>query len=475
MPRKSKTNGTHPPQDAVIFVPSIGNEWTDQSLELIARKMSRALALQEGGRVAYTIDLQDEDNFGGGTETMKFYSISRSDPNVGTKEKILDLYEMNYRSLLIHDFEQRTLLVKSVVVLLTVISNIGRVFGAFFRSWLVWLGPKPTPYEKGKDAEYVESRRHHNATGITWLEKLQALYALVIFSMISAYMILLFLSSVGIIATAIASAGAAAANGGAAFDPASVIQSVVNTPFGGLASLFLAVVTLVAGVTHNQVREFILGIIVDYICMVDYINDDADEGQKRKLIAQLQDFMDRIDHHANGGYRRYAIVSFSFGSIVALDTLFPKEERERSVVVDKTSVLFTIGSPFDLIRSFWSTYFEKRNVCDLNLEWWNIFSPLDLLGSNFRNDDKADHPVESFIFKSGELCEIGFKPQNIQYGGDAPIRLSLRFLLLYALRAHSIYWDKSNDNSDAFEHVIRNLYPPAVPNSQPVNAQVQVP
>lgn len=474
MTRTQRQNGASSKPDAVVFVPSIGEEWTDQSLELIARKMSRALALQKGGRIQYTIDLQDVDKFGGGTETVKLYSISEVDPNAKTKVKVFDLYEMNYRKEMIQNFEQKTLLIKSLEVLLTVISNMGRVFGAFFRSFTVRR--TNVQYQKGKDQEWVEAKRKQNAAGITWLEKLQALYALVIFSMIAAYLILLFVSAVGVITAAGVKAVDALASGGGSFDPVAVVQAVVSTPLGSLASLFLAVVTLLAGVTHKQVSEFILGMIVDYICMVNYLNEDQNEGQRRKLIGQLQKFMDDIDYHSNSGYGRYVIVAFSFGSIIALDALFPKEGNRRGEVAGKTAVLFTIGSPFDLIRSFWNNFFEKRDVCGLELEWWNIFSRLDLLGSNFRNDDSAEDPHESYIFKSGELCETGVKPKNIQYGGDMPIKLSFDFLLLAALRAHAIYWDTHTDHSDAFAHVIERLYPPTPPASpQPIGAQVQVP
>src|SRR5690606_1059680 len=274
-------------------------EWTDQSLELIARKMSRALALQKGGRIQYTIDLQDVDKFGGGTETVKLYSISEVDPNAKTKVKVFDLYEMNYRKEMIQNFEQKTLLIKSLEVLLTVISNMGRVFGAFFRSFTVRR--TNVQYQKGKDQEWVEAKRKQNAAGITWLEKLQALYALVIFSMIAAYLILLFVSAVGVITAAGVKAVDALASGGGSFDPVAVVQAVVSTPLGSLASLFLAVVTLLAGVTHKQVSEFILGMIVDYICVVNYLNEDQNEGQRRKLIGQLQKFMDDIDYHSNSG------------------------------------------------------------------------------------------------------------------------------------------------------------------------------
>src|SRR5690606_23966002 len=255
MTRTQRQNGASSKPDAVVFVPSIGEEWTDQSLELIARKMSRALALQKGGRIQYTIDLQDVDKFGGGTETVKLYSISEVDPNftidlqdvdkfgggtetvklysisevdpnAKTKVKVFDLYEMNYRKEMIQNFEQKTLLIKSLEVLLTVISNMGRVFGAFFRSFTVRR--TNVQYQKGKDQEWVEAKRKQNAAGITWLEKLQALYALVIFSMIAAYLILLFVSAVGVITAAGVKAVDALASGGGSFDPVAVVQAVVS-------------------------------------------------------------------------------------------------------------------------------------------------------------------------------------------------------------------------------------------------------
>lgn len=89
------------------------------------------------------------------------------------------------------------------------------------------------------------------------------------------------------------------------------------------------------------------------------------------------------------------VLSYSFGSIVTIDALFPRNSQvERRSLAQLTS-LVTIGSPVDFIRLYYPDHFEDREeprVADL--EWLNIFTAGDVFGSDFKGDvgGKAEAP-----------------------------------------------------------------------------------
>jgi hypothetical protein len=62
--------------------------------------------------------------------------------------------------------------------------------------------------------------------------------------------------------------------------------------------------------------------------------------------------------------------------------------KETGRAFQSVHTLVTIGCPFDFVRTFWSDYFdESRDYTDkVPLRWLNVYSPVDVLGSNFRND-----------------------------------------------------------------------------------------
>jgi hypothetical protein len=185
----------------------------------------------------------------------------------------------------------------------------------------------------------------------------------------------------------------------------------------------------------------------------------------QEIGGQLEELVGYIDSQATNGQATYGkiyIVAYSFGSILALNSLFPVG-NEPSLRLNNVDTLVTIGCPFDLIRLYWPHYFEERWVrASKSLRWTNIYAPVDILGSNFRNDQTITESDRSI--KLSDRCK-GRKtptPDNVAYQrGVSPKDLSvIDILTLVGLRTHTTYWKADYKCEEScFSDVIAELYP----------------
>lgn len=143
---------------------------------------------------------------------------------------------------------------------------------------------------------------------------------------------------------------------------------------------------------------------------------------------------------------RIDVVGYSMGSLIALDAIFPGQGMKPSRASHITS-LSTIGCPFDLVRTLWPRYFAHRTSTGPNVPWFNVYSPIDLLGSNFRNDTRTDDPPSHGINHpdpSGDSTPARetFRPkQSLAYDHANRTDVGLiDALLLRAFSAHAQYW-----------------------------------
>lgn len=143
---------------------------------------------------------------------------------------------------------------------------------------------------------------------------------------------------------------------------------------------------------------------------------------------------------------------YSFGSVLAIDAIFPYESEPSTRIKNNITKLVTIGCPFDFIEIYWSNYFSDRKYTNLSLRsWHNINSDLDVLSTKF-----SGFPVKQNKFiKSKEFWE---KLGNIDitYNMVNPRQVSyIQMLLFYGLKAHQMYWDKHVDSSSCMSSIVK--------------------
>ena len=125
------------------------------------------------------------------------------------------------------------------------------------------------------------------------------------------------------------------------------------------------------------------------------------ERLRNGLHRQLKKLLERCNN--SNEYEHVHFVSFSFGTCLAIDALFPIEDPSAEVARDGENVfsrvdhLVTFGCPFDVVSAYTSAcwlpgYYKGRfNRQGRALDWTNIFLRGDFLASNFRDDTLVEN------------------------------------------------------------------------------------
>ena len=439
-----------PGRDCIVYLPGMGeSSRMDQTVDGLAHILASALALNAADRTA---------TFSAKVRAVEDLSLCKGE--VGTiyrKDEqgdypVIDIYRLDYRGTLIERYENRNLLVKTLLLLLALPGGLLRVLRAML---------------PGRSAK-------------TRAEKFQLLYALGILCMLVVYLAILFgavwttIQDARRVSTTISSQKAKTAK--TASDSPNPSQADTPPPetnkktvFGRLAQ---AVVVLWAAIglflpPKFNLKDMISKAAVDYVCLIYYLK----LGEQRNIIVgRLETLIDKISQRSENerkkgsgdAYRHIHLVAYSFGSIVALDTMFPAD-REPGRPLEAVDTLVTIGCPFDFVRALWPSYFDTRREYDekRQVRWLNVYSPLDTLGSNFRNDPRKADP------------NINIRAEQIAPGSDVPAPTNVPFkegldlselswmssFTLIGLRAHALYWSvKSEGEVNCFNDLVKQMY-----------------
>jgi hypothetical protein len=196
----------------------------------------------------------------------------------------------------------------------------------------------------------------------------------------------------------------------------------------------------------DAVRKVITNTATMIIAFISYLQ----YGERRgALSGNLVGLLEYIAQKSDVKYKRVHILAYSFGSLIALDILFPRGNDTPQRVREIRS-LVTIGSPFDFVHMLWPKYFANRNPLP-DLVWYNIYSPEDVFSSNFRGHSKiesAQKGDEELTSPAEKLSNAAWltPPTNIKYtlrNGDDQLTF-WDLLQLMGLRNHAKYWEPDN-------------------------------
>lgn len=457
-------------RDAIIFVPGIGS-WTDQSIELVSRKL--VVALDRNAKTAeakFKTEVRYEDD--GPNSKKKVCTIHRMDGDQDVA--VLDIYDLNYSQMLTKPFENHNLFMKALLVLVAIIKGA------------------------------IPLSRALRKSSKTFQDKMQLLFAGFILVLLLGYMGLLLVAVYGVAADGVrkiikesrpqvsgtvkqapASAPATAAVATpqpappATTAPVGLLGSVwssttwlTNRTWAAIRWLFRMGASIVILCTAlglflpDKFRQTLNDAAILFVCLIHYL----DVGERRDvLIGKLQDLLEHIAERKKSlQIRHIHIIAYSFGSIITLDAMFPFE-CEPSERLKSVHTLATIGSPFDVIRSLWPDYFtHRRKATEAPKHWFNVFSPVDVLSSNFNDEpDSASLKVTKSIelapepAASPELKSANELPENILYTvGVYKKTLTLPDILsLEGFRNHTMYWDPAAEGEDnCFATLMRKMY-----------------
>jgi hypothetical protein len=385
---------------------------------------------------------------GGGPRAVRHLTIQRTPHEGGDVEATVDLYELEYLKDLAARQERQSIVVRAAMVALTLLSG-ARQFLAF------------TPLRQGKTVK----------------ERAQLLLMLLILALYAAFLGILVVSIISLITQTWEAAQAATQAGGANPTPSPsalssqaaypVVSAAVSpvdwlrgaaTSFAGrvaqLLSLVAAFVWLVLP-PKAKIKEAIANTATDYLGAQWYLSQSIGapriSGGFVGTIGKLVDL---------GEHGRIDVVSYSLGSVIAINQLFPADgQLPPQHALRSVKSLVTVGSPYDVIRLLLPNYFKGRQpVQGVPERWLNIYTPDDILGSNFRNDGDEKHQEETVMkqMAGGPAAEVAFPtPVNVAYlpggvpGGGGPFG---------GLRVHGAYWGEEPGDQTCWGHIVPVIY-----------------
>jgi hypothetical protein len=447
-------------KDAILYIQGLAKQPLEQAALRIASAFE-AGSLSAGA--AYGVSAGRDEELAARTAAKrksKVFTIQKSNPD-GIITNMIDLYEFEYVDTLTKNDKDGNLFSKTLRLAIQLVVNVPRLWGAFVRR---------------------KSQK-------TLMDRLQFVYASGILMLLVVYLVVLITAAYGTV-TQVVSTGRpveaqalvqAASNrfGNAtqtqvifaqaqqpspasvqtdAGSPSSAIVNAAGTLTRLLGRWAPSLVILIAVLEafYPKLKQQALNAAFDYNAALQYLSFGT---RGTVLDGQLLSVLDHIEAK---GYQNLHVIAYSFGSILALDCFFPANQKP-SERVRGVNNLITVGCPFDLIRVFWPLYYaDRQSLADLSRNWINLYSPIDVFGSNFRNDAELLPPDTDSAFSLNGSEGLHLCPsQNIVWtaGRSKKGLTTLELLALVGLEAHQSYWGYQNEGENTvFTMIISELY-----------------
>ena len=466
---------------ALLYLPPLGVR-RDNELEVLGHKLANALDRQAShGPSRYEAVLALRDAPGG---PRSFCRILRRSPGKPDPEAVADVYMVDYRDTLLARHRGRVLLTRCLLAAVGAL-ELARRLG------LHLLGRRP--------------RR------ATRQEVFQTFIVLGGMALVLAYLAVLVLSAARL-ASGLASPGAATpaataasassstaaaeasrrairpqattetwdvqlgANAGAAppgTPPPGIREPSADPSAWGLESLWrgwrggygwaglvasLVLVRQLLARDRSALVAWITRMSEEMLAFVFYFG----LGDRRaEVTGMVDEHVERLLEEEEG-YERVGLMGYSFGSIVALDVLFPADNL-RARRLERVDTLVTIGCPVAFILTYWPGYYAGRCHVERPLRTWaNVFSPVDVLATEF-NPGPPEPGQVRLAPVHGTPDTLGRGPDREHAFREGAVEGRLTWfgaLTLLGIRAHELYWSPDlGHERNGLHLVVPDLFP----------------
>jgi len=350
----------------------------------------------------YRIESSEREYDGDGNiaDVVSIFELSEK-----SEVEIYRFYEFKYGRLLTQKFRESNILYRFVCLLLVLLTRFLSVLKAilFFKN------------------------------GINGKSKIQALYFTIIYCTLAVYLVLLIPSLLGVLISFAGDAGH--------LKPLVAYTRNIETELKAVLTSFSAFMLFVP-----NSKNIFSDMAIEYLAANQYLSI----GDRRQLImGKLNRLTEVIFEESDCVAVEFH--AYSFGSVLAIDALFPYESEPSYRVRHGVGKLVTIGCPFDFIEIYWSNYFSDRKFVGLSLAVWrNINSDLDVLSTKFDNS-----PSKQASFISSDEFWRKFSNIDVTYNMVNPKQVSFtQMLMFYGLKAHQTYWDKHADSKSCLSKIV---------------------
>jgi hypothetical protein len=487
---KVVNDSTPESRDAIVYFAGLGEEASPEHVEAVAHRIARALDHTDPDRAArFTVEAEAAERLGGGK--VHGASILRHQGKRTTR--VLDVRQFDYRTALVGHIEQESPLrhlVRSLIVLamnwvnlLAAVTRRGQsipqklqVASAIFLMSIVvaYAGLMLATVVAGSGPQ---PERQASPPGERTASTPPALEPAVPDAPAAAARVSTLQEPVKASGQHLAARSDAAvadgrwaargmARGSALLAAAwSAIQSYSSLLQSGIISL-----TLLGFAVRFNLKQAVTRLAIHLIGAHNYL---AFGERRNRVVGEVATLLDRMQSEEGVRYDRIHFIGYSFGSVVAIDSLF--QDSEVSEVFRRVSTLATIGCPADFIRTYWRDYFVRRHEPpNADLRWINVYASADVLASNFvQGGFMGTGAMESEATSSGteqnghgvQLREGQRLPcEHVQFGPQAPHGIFgwTGFILTGGgFRAHTRYWDAGSDaDKTCFEPLVRRIAVP---------------
>jgi len=385
-------------RDAVIFIPGLG------SLEPSLARFTEVLC-NEFDRAAKTDTAHFEvrsSSIQSGDQVQVVRTIWRIDSD--DSSPVADVYGVDNQTIQQADATPTNPLRRAVTLALTVLAGV-----------LIWV-----------KAWFRVNRRAKSLA-----QMVQLLACLVILLILGAYLIAAVVAVIQLAMTAYTSVTGSAA-------------LTITWPQG------FVIVAAVLGALLPGVRDGLWNAAEQYLRVMRYL---WVAGPRNNLRGEVLTLLEHASERPEVG--RIHMVGYSFGSLVAIDTVYPAS-KPPTARMDRVKSLTTIGCPFDLVRMLYPAYFKERFAADnKGPRWINIYDPIDVLGSNFRDNNELGAATEGVKITSPKRT----KRPDLNNAWNPGQRLTpVSGLMLASLRVHAQYWGANPRAESALGYLVSELF-----------------
>lgn len=389
-----------------IYISGLGQSFVNESVEKYAERLKNEISFSTTG-IEYEIK-KEKINYAADRDSTV---VSICEKNEQSKV-VYKIYDFKYHGILTEKFNSYSLILKNLWLLLLVLRKFPLVIKRLFA---------PESYNR----------------------PFQTLYLFSIFMIIASAVLLMLPATLSVITNF--------------FDNPKVSEIVVifkdkigveNIPLisksciENVSKIIVSLTALLLLIVPNA-NVLIANLATEFVCANDYM----EHGVQRQLLqGNLELLVDYITENEKGCKIHFH--TYSFGSILAIDYIYPFGNK-----VSKNAELFceaiiTIGTPLEFVKSYYPQFYQSRKTeLGDKLHWFNVYSIADALATNFRNDSKIGH-AEFGIEKTSN------KPTNINYEVATLNKFGVAdFFMLHSIKVHGMYWDNKTEGQSCLRLV----------------------
>jgi len=319
------------------------------------------------------------------------FEHQKNTPKSNSDKLVYKLYDFEYQEELNQDFLSKNIIFKNICLLLLVLKRIPRLLLNLF---------KKTTYQKGG-------------------KTITLFFLFLIMSLAVLLLLPLIILS---------------------FDTRFILEShnVIHTTSNlNLFVKYIIILTVTFILCIPESNIILTKIAAEFITLDFYIRKTEQRQTIKNNLNALIKYIEGAEPDKKLHFHTY-----SFGSIIALDALFPNNSEPSIAIQNKINLLVTIGAPYEYINNYYPNFYKNRiDTMTKKIQWINVYSLVDAYASNFRYDNKVGEANFGILNKQEIPININFEITEKRNTNGVD------FFGLKQIFMHKSYWDDTNSGT----------------------------